>query len=161
MAMAAGRRVVAVSALEALAHLAAADAAPGALIAAWMDAHRQDVFAALYRVREAPAYTADRLEELDGPAVEPPAVALERWGVRFGGAPTLYIGDGADLYAEAIQSSGTSKGEIRPLRPLAAAIGRVAISHARRGQTIDPAGVQPLYVRRPDAEIDRERKAVR
>ena len=161
MAMTAGRRIVAVSALEALGHIAAANAPTGTLVAAWMDAHRQDVFAALYRVNEAPPYGIDRLHELEGPTVGRPDAALERWGARFGGVRTLYIGDGADLYAEAIQRSETSKGSVLPLQPLAGAIGRVAIGRARRNETIDPAGVQPLYVRRPDAEVERERKASR
>ena len=41
---------------------------------------------------------------------------------------------------------------------LAGAIGRLA-ARAARGAAIDPAGVRPLYVRRPDAEIERDRKA--
>ena len=50
-----GRRVVAVPALEAIAHAASRDLPAGALIAAWMDAHRDDVFSALYEVNGAPA----------------------------------------------------------------------------------------------------------
>jgi tRNA threonylcarbamoyladenosine biosynthesis protein TsaB len=161
MAMTTGRRVVAVSALDALAHMAAAHAAPGMLIAVWMDAHREDVFTALYRVNDAPAYEAERLHELDGPAVGRPGAALERWGARFGDLRTLYIGDGAELYAPAIEGSPTSKGQVVPLAPLAGAIGRLAVNRARRQDTIDPAGVQPLYVRRPDAEVERERRTSR
>jgi hypothetical protein len=41
--------------------------------------------------------------------------------------------------------------------PLAAAIGRIAVARHARGLAIDPAAVQPLYVRRPDAEVERER----
>src|SRR6266508_3210490 len=44
------RRVVGVPALDALAQLASRDAGPGGIVAAWMDAHRREVFAALYRV---------------------------------------------------------------------------------------------------------------
>src|SRR4051812_31583339 len=44
-----GRRVVAVPALVALAHAAARGLPDGAVIGVWMDAHRGDVFAALYR----------------------------------------------------------------------------------------------------------------
>ena len=161
MAVTTGKRIVAVSALEALAHVAGARAPAGTRVAAWIDAHRQDVFAALYRVVEAPAFSPERLEEIEGPTVGRPEAALERWGARFGAAPTLYIGDGADLYAAAVQRAVTSQGEIFPLQPLAAAIGRLAIARATRQETIDPAGVQPLYVRRPDAEVERERKALR
>jgi tRNA A37 threonylcarbamoyladenosine modification protein TsaB len=40
--------------------------------------------------------------------------------------------------------------------PLAATIARMALARARTGDAVDPAGVQPLYVRRPDAEIARD-----
>src|SRR5437762_13950316 len=44
-----GRRpLVGVSTLDALAHAASADLAIGVRIGVWMDAHRRDVFAALY-----------------------------------------------------------------------------------------------------------------
>jgi len=36
-------------------------------------------------------------------------------------------------------------------------IGRLASGVARDGSTVAPAGVQPLYVRRPDAEVARDR----
>jgi tRNA A37 threonylcarbamoyladenosine modification protein TsaB len=41
--------------------------------------------------------------------------------------------------------------------PLAAVVGRVAVARARAGDAVDPAAVQPVYVRRPDAEIARDR----
>src|SRR4051795_9096275 len=44
------RRIAAVSALEALAHMGSAGLNAGALVGAWMDAQRRDVFSALYRV---------------------------------------------------------------------------------------------------------------
>src|SRR6267142_7270040 len=44
------RRIVGIPALEALAHAGSVDLGAGVLIAAWMDAHRRDVFAAVYRV---------------------------------------------------------------------------------------------------------------
>jgi hypothetical protein len=41
--------------------------------------------------------------------------------------------------------------------PLAGLIGRLASAAALDGSTVAPAGVQPLYVRRPDAEVARDR----
>src|ERR1019366_8552296 len=55
------RRLVGVPALEALAQLASRDLAPGAIVASWMDAHRHDVFAAIYRVTAAPPFTPERI----------------------------------------------------------------------------------------------------
>ena len=50
LALVHGRRVAAVPALDALAQAATGGLPEGALVGAWMDAHRGDVFAALYRV---------------------------------------------------------------------------------------------------------------
>ena len=57
LAFVSARPIVAVSALEALGQMAAVDLAPGAVVAAWMDAYRREVFSALYRVTDAPPYT--------------------------------------------------------------------------------------------------------
>src|SRR5581483_5517642 len=58
-----------VAAVSALAQLAAASEAPGQLVGAWMDAHRRDVFSALYRVADAPAFADARLVDVDAAAV--------------------------------------------------------------------------------------------
>src|SRR5258707_9864144 len=59
------RRIVGVSALAALAQCASRDLPAGARVGAWMDAHRRDVFAALYRVAAAPLFDTDRLVEIE------------------------------------------------------------------------------------------------
>src|SRR5713226_6706944 len=64
-----GRRIVAVPALDALAHAGSVDLRSGTLIAAWMDAHRRDVFSALYRVTAAAPFTEERLTEVEGAVV--------------------------------------------------------------------------------------------
>jgi tRNA threonylcarbamoyladenosine biosynthesis protein TsaB len=146
------RRIVPVSALAALAHAGSGELPVGARVGAWMDAHRREVFSALYRVADAPVFARARLVEVDPPAVGDPASTIERWSA---GPPIdLFIGDGAVLYKEMI----TSRAVAAPL--LAGTIGLIAVDRAQAGETVDPAGVHPLYVRRPDAEIDRERKIV-
>ncbi len=157
LAMVQARRVVPVSALEALAHEADLALPAGTLVGAWLDARRRDVFAALYRVQDAPAFDRARLVELDPPLVARPDTVLASWLTRFG-LPAAIIGDGAVAYADAI---GQQQQEIRvvPGRPLAAAIGRIAASRARLGDAVAPGAVHPLYVRRPDAEIARDARA--
>jgi len=146
------RRVVAVSALAALAHAGSAELPVGAQVGAWMDAHRREVFSALYRIADAPACARARLVEMDPAAVGDPAVTIARWSA---GPPIdLFIGDGAVLYKEMIGGRAVAS----PL--LAGTIGLMAVDRARAGETLDPAGVHPLYVRRPDVEIERERKIV-
>src|SRR5471030_2377516 len=93
------RPVVAVTALEALAHAVSGEMAPGSVVAAWMDAHRHDVFAAVYRVTGAPLFTSERLEAIEGPTVGDPASTLARWLGPLAAVPSVFTGDGAVMYA--------------------------------------------------------------
>ena len=149
------RRVVGIPALEALAQAAGRDLPAGAVIAAWMDAHRRDVFAALYRVAAAAPFTRRRLVEIEGPSVGSAASTLARWRTLAAGVPALFVGDGAVLYADEIarEFSG-SRTAAPPL--LAAAIGRMASDRA--AEAIAPSALRPLYVRRADVEISRDEK---
>ena len=148
------RRVAAISALEALAHGVSRELGAGSLVAAWIDAHRREVFSALYRVVDAPLFSAARLVEIDPPSVARPGETLERWRAQFG-VPSVVAGDAAVAYAAETPATARIVGP--PL--LGGPIGLLAVERARRGDTVDPAGVQPLYVRRPDAEMAREREA--
>jgi tRNA threonylcarbamoyladenosine biosynthesis protein TsaB len=147
-----GRRVVAVSALLALAEAAGAELEPGAIVGAWMDAHRHEVFSALFRVREAPPFALDRLSEIDGPAAGDPLGTLDRWR-SMDALPVAITGDGAAVYSELLPPGV----RVLPPPPLAGIMGRMAVVRARAGQTVAPGGVQPLYVRRPDAVVAREK----
>jgi len=149
LAFTAERRVVGVSALEALAVIARQGLRPGDTIAAWMDARRREVFAALYRAAE-----HDAVVEIDPPTVGYPGDVLGRWSGRLE-PRTRFAGDGASLYADTIVAA-VPAAEIIGHPLLAGVIGRLAL--ARRGDGVDPAGVRPLYVRRPDAEIERDRR---
>jgi tRNA threonylcarbamoyladenosine biosynthesis protein TsaB len=149
-----GRRIVPVSALEALGQIGSQHLPAGAVVAAWIDAHRREVFSALYRVAEGPPFAPARLTEMDAPAVGDPASTLSRW-MASATVPSVFIGDGAVMYADVL----AGRGAVIPIPTpaLAGAIGTMAVHRARAGDTVDPAGVQPLYIRRPDAELARER----
>jgi len=152
LALATSRNVVAVSALDGLAHLASAGCAPGDLIGVWMDAYRKEVFSALYRVATLDLYSGERLEEIEGPVVSAPDAALARW-LHMDCRPDVWIGDGSAVYSTIIDGIG----EVRKTEPIAGTIGRLAISRSRAHGAINPAAIQPLYVRRPDAEVARDR----
>jgi tRNA threonylcarbamoyladenosine biosynthesis protein TsaB len=152
------RRIVSVPVLEALAQAASRDLPEGAVIAAWMDAHRQDVFAALYRVGEKTASGLASLMEIEGPTVGTAASTLARWRTLDTGMPAIVVGDGAALYAADIARESPASG-VLPLPLLAGIIGRLAI--ARASEALDPSSVRPLYVRRPDVEITRDEKTRR
>lgn len=150
-----GRRIVAVPALDALAHTASRDLPAGTIVAAWMDARRGDVFAALYAINAAPPFSRARLTEVEGPTVGSPLSTLARWRTLGRGLPAMIVGDGAALYsAELAQGSPSSRVVAAP--PLAGAIGLLAV--ARAGDALEPSAVRPLYVRRPDAEVLRDEK---
>jgi tRNA threonylcarbamoyladenosine biosynthesis protein TsaB len=148
------RRVVPVSALEATAEAASGALRAGARVGVWIDAYRREVFSALYEVTAAPAFGQGRLIEVAAPSVGDPASILERWSA---GPPVdLFVGEGAVVYRGLIGDRSSVAGA--PV--LAGTIGRIAVARARLGETLAPAAVHPLYVRRPDAEIDREKKRV-
>ena len=69
------------------------------------------------------------------------------------GLPNVVVGDGAVLYADVI----AGRSLVKPSPASAVTLGLMAVDRAKAGDTVDPAGVEPLYVRRPDAEIARER----
>jgi tRNA threonylcarbamoyladenosine biosynthesis protein TsaB len=153
LALVTGRRVVPVSLLEALGHVAAHGRLPGALVAGWIDAHRRDVFAAAYRVVASGGGAMPRLAEVEPPRVDRPENVLRDWADRARD-PVAIAGDGAVLYRDTI--GGTS--EVVPPPPMAGVIGRLAGIRAANGGSVSPAAVQPLYVRQPDAEIARDQK---
>jgi tRNA threonylcarbamoyladenosine biosynthesis protein TsaB len=150
LAFVGGKRLVPVSALVAAACGAATGMAVGDIVGAWLDAHRREVFSALYRERDAPPFAAGRLEELEAPAVGSPSATWQRWAGPM--RPAAVVGDGAVLYAD------TVRGDARVIEPpvLAPIVARLAIERAQLGGSLNPAAVQPLYVRRPDVEITRD-----
>jgi tRNA threonylcarbamoyladenosine biosynthesis protein TsaB len=153
LALAHGRRVVPVTTLDALAWIAAGGSEAPPRLAAWLDAQRQEVFAALY----APA-RGEEPEPLTDPAVGVPAAILEAWRDRLGPFECRFAGDGALRYREVIAAAlGSRAAVVDPLPPLATAVAELAARRAARGRTVAPHAVVPLYVRRPDAELARER----
>ena len=149
------RGIVGVSALDALRVSVAAEgpaisaANPGRpLVGAWIDAQRGEVFAALYHDGAL----------LDGPTAESPGATLTRWAGLRHERPIVFVGGGALMHAATIRSLGFSDARIiDPVPPLAPAIARLAEMQARVGAPTSPAALQPLYVRRPDPEIARDR----
>jgi tRNA threonylcarbamoyladenosine biosynthesis protein TsaB len=156
LAFASGRPVVGVSALDAL--VEAADApgqtgeSAGRLRAAWIDAQRGEVYGCLYR------WTVNRWAPLTGPMVNQPAEMLADWADTLGGAPVEFVGDGATAYVAELERLLEARARlITPAPLLAAAIASLAERGAADGLAGAPHRIRPLYVRRPDAELARER----
>src|SRR5262249_27755731 len=122
------------------------------------DAHRREVFSALYRVAGAKPFEPERLAEIEAAAVGDPVATVARWRRDADHASAIFIGDGATLYAEVIRQAAGPDARIVEAPPPAATIGRVAAARARQGVVMKASAIRPLYVRRPDAEIARARQ---
>lgn len=157
------RRVVTVPTLEAVARAASTakfGAAPP-VIGAWMNAHRGEVFAALYEAPEAgggggsvPAAVGP-LVEVAPPVVAAPEVVAEEWRnlLQADGRRVAVIGDAVEparaLLERELDCAGLLAGTVPPLAPIAARL-------AAQGRTaVGPHAARPVYVRRPDAELAR------
>lgn len=151
LGLVAERPIAAVSALEALGHVASGDVEPGAFVGAWMDARRHEVYAALYRVALAAPFTSARLVPVDEASVGDGEATLARWAATTG-LPDLIVGDPSVL-----PPAWTTRVRIRLAPPLAPVVGRIA-ALLDDDRLVHPAGVQPVYVRRPDVEIARDRQ---
>jgi tRNA threonylcarbamoyladenosine biosynthesis protein TsaB len=151
LALANDRRLVPVSALEAIA-VAARGVHDRGLVAAWMDAQRGEVFAGLF----GEALEAGNVVPIVDPWVATPTATLDVWLERVSG-DTLqtcrFIGDGGMRFAELIRGRLGSAVSIAPAPALAETIGRLA--EIRRDQAVHPAAIHPIYLRRPDAELAR------
>jgi tRNA threonylcarbamoyladenosine biosynthesis protein TsaB len=154
LALVTGARVAGISALDAIAQLASRDLQADTLVAAWVDAQRSEVFSALYRVADAPLFSPERLIMLEPPAVASPAFTIQSWSA-YDLPSATFAGDGVDRYASILRARDAAV-QLAPTALLAGAIGRMAEAVASRGLAGSAASIQPLYVRRPDAELYRE-----
>jgi tRNA threonylcarbamoyladenosine biosynthesis protein TsaB len=155
LAFAHGRSVVGISALEALAHAVRPEAAARGtpLVAAWMDAARREVFTALFAIGDEGSLTC-----VDEPAVASAEATLARWERTRGDRGVLFAGDGAVRYHATITAAlGKATPIVAQVPALAAGIAALAEGAAARGLAGPPHALRPLYVRRPDAELARDR----
>ena len=80
-------------------------------------------------------------------------------GLESSGA-IFFAGDGAVRYRDAIVAALGDRADVQPsAAALAAEAGRIAAVHPDRA--VAPGTIVPIYVRRPDAELARERARTR
>jgi tRNA threonylcarbamoyladenosine biosynthesis protein TsaB len=145
--------VIGISALDAIASAAATDAEQ---IAVWLDGSRNEVFAARYR-RDPSALHG--VEALGDPIAAPPEAVLREWGGRGWPPPSRWMGEGATIYRDVIvrHAPHATIESIAMLRAeLVARLGEHAFEAGLAGP---PHALRPVYVRRPDAELARDRAA--
>jgi len=157
LAMTLDRPVAGVSALDALAWQVRHE--PVDFVVPWMDAQRGEVFAAFYAGGaslasvDAPRAQAEGLATAAGPAA-----LLEQWRQYLDGHSALFVGDAVGRDADVIARLGAGQWIARAPGPLAPAIAVLARHRALAGLAGPPHALEPIYVRRPDAEIERERR---
>lgn len=147
LAMALNKPVAGVSALDALAEQIGDTTAR--IIVPWMNAQRGDVFATLIDARSKIT--------LEAPVADSPAAVLDRWQAHLAGASVVFIGDAVARDA-ALLEGGDGRWQSRPPGPLAPQIAALARRLAEQGKAGPPHALIPIYVRRSDAEIDRDKR---
>jgi tRNA threonylcarbamoyladenosine biosynthesis protein TsaB len=118
------------------------------LIAAVIDARRGEVYYAFYR------QVPGGVQRLDRPAVGSVDDLVAE--LLATGEEALLVGDGALRHRERIVA-GAGRIELAEqwlAHPSAAPLVQLAHAKALREQWVQPAEVQPLYLRKPDAEIN-------
>ena len=150
LAMTLGKPVAGVSALDALA--AQVDPADVDLIAPWMDAQRGDVFASLVDARTH--------RTIEAALTASPAAVAEAWAAILGDRSVVFIGDAVSRDAGVIAAAGKGRWRTQAPEPLAPQIAVIGRRMAERGEAGRPHALTPIYVRRPDAEIERERRGL-
>lgn len=138
MAFAGGLRVASVPTLEALA--AVAEAPPGALVCAALDARKREVYAAEFEA------TGGTPRRRTADEVLSPQALAER--LRDG---TVLVGDAAEVYPEALGG----RAGLRPFsthHPRGGVVARLGAARLRGGEAADLATLEPVYVRLPEAE---------
>jgi tRNA threonylcarbamoyladenosine biosynthesis protein TsaB len=159
LAMVTARPVIGVSALDAIAFaLWPQIAAQGdeARLVVWLDAQRGEIFEGRYGSAGPSHELPWRLEQ--DATVASPEAALEALPDAW--RPPTFAGDGAaQALARIVAWAGRPITVLDPPDALAPSLARLGGLRARRGDAGPPHTLQPLYVRRPDAEIDRMKRA--
>jgi tRNA threonylcarbamoyladenosine biosynthesis protein TsaB len=145
IAMVTGLPVVGVSALDALAHSVRGELA----IVTWMDAARGEVFSALYD----PPFDDPRPR--GDASVGDPAAAL----AALPRVPAVFVGDGAAHYRSLIEQARPDAVVFDRTVALAPSLAAIGQRRAAAGAAGPPHALQPLYVRRSDAELERSRQS--
>jgi tRNA threonylcarbamoyladenosine biosynthesis protein TsaB len=144
---ASGRKIASVSRLEAVAAQATAG---GQYVAAFVDAHRDQVFGGLYR-RQATA-----LSLVEDEMVASPAEFMDWVEERSMNGRVSWISmDPEKMTAEEGWRQRAAEGESVEISSslLAPMIGRIGRQRALDGRLTDALGLDAEYIRRPDAEV--------
>lgn len=136
-------KIIGVPTLAALAHNCYA---PGITLAPMLDAQKGNIYFALYQWRQ------DRLHEVSAPAVS----SAESVGARLSTleTPVVVLGEGAIMFREALCIYDNIS--LPPAHSVISRAGSVALlglEGIRNGKSDDVESLEPLYIRRSEAEV--------
>lgn len=158
MAMASGRRVVAVPTLEAVVAAWRDGEQPSAsVVVPCIDGQRGDVFYAAYDQVDTDPLPVEPWPALIEPSVGRPEELADAVQSRLHGRQVAIVGSGAERYARVVSHLAGARIEA-PQGTLAGAAAKLA--ERRSARSTAPHAVHPMYIRRPDAVIARERRAL-
>lgn len=120
------------------------------VIVPWMDAQRGDVFATLV--------DGATRGVLEPPVAESPAALLDRWRARLQHRRVTFIGDAVARDRDVMARFGEEGWRLQTPGPLAPQIAAIGQRLAEQGRAGLPHALTPVYVRRPDAVIEREKR---
>jgi ribosomal-protein-alanine N-acetyltransferase len=151
-ALTTGRQVAGIPTFDALAEAWRADhPVDPALLTMCLDGARGDVYFASAEIDA----STDALHWRVPASVAVPAVAAARLAAEPSTSPRVLVGDAVDRYRPVWDAAfGRTRVDPQPAN-LALGAGRIALRHAARAEA--PHRLRPLYVRRPDAVLARER----
>ena len=135
-----------------LAALAFGCPVPGAVLAPTMDAQKGNIYIALYRWRDG------SLDEVTPPAVMTHEAAAARLAGRP--EPVLILGEAAELYADTFRQAGMALAEPHVVMPRAGSVALLGARLLAAGERHDVMTVEPLYIRRSEAEELWEKRQV-
>ncbi|MFZ3090404.1 MAG: tRNA (adenosine(37)-N6)-threonylcarbamoyltransferase complex dimerization subunit type 1 TsaB [Nitrospirota bacterium] len=147
-AMGCNKPVAAVSTLEALAfNLAYAEY----LICPILDARRNEVYSALFK-----SDGKGGMKRL----VQDMAIDMQTF-LREYDEDIIFLGDAVDIYRERILDILKDRAHFAPKNrnmPSGVSVAELGLKKIRDGKAVDPSGLAPFYIRRPEAEVNLEKK---
>ena len=141
--MATGLPLIGISSLEALACQFPYCSLP---ICPILDARKQEVYTALYHTTSGTIRTD----------MEPCVTGIDTLAANIH-EPTLFVGDGVDVYKDTIIEKLATNALFAPpqlIFPKATATGTLALRQFNMNQFLDPASAAPIYIRPSDAEAN-------
>jgi tRNA threonylcarbamoyl adenosine modification protein YeaZ/ribosomal-protein-alanine acetyltransferase len=153
LALAGDRRVVPVPTLDALAAAWLHGAPGGGLVVACLDGQRGDVFVAAYDV--SPGASVDDMVPVLDARVGTPEEAAAWLTTSTAGRAGVMVGSGGPRYQAVFRARLPQLRLVDPPVALAEAAAHLAARDPDRA--VAPHALRPIYLRRPDAEVARDR----